>query len=81
MVKKVIIFDKNIQNIKKILNLFFNKIETQNIKTFVATNEKEIQEIEQLNDINLILINKNLNYIYIYISKNNTSVFYYRKQY
>lgn len=79
MVKKVIIFDKNIQNIKKILNLFFNKIETQNIKTFVATNEKEIQEIEQLNDINLILINKNLNYIYI--SKNNTSVFYYRKQY
>lgn len=65
MVKKVIIFDKNIQNIKKILNLFFNKIETQNIKTFVATNEKEIQEIEQLNDINLILINKNLNYIYI----------------
>ena len=79
MGKKVIIFDKNIQNIKKILNLFFNKIETQNIKTFVATNEKEIQEIEQLNDINLILINKNLNYIYI--SKNNTSVFYYRKQY
>ncbi|MGN1384336.1 MAG: hypothetical protein ACI4XD_03470 [Clostridia bacterium] len=77
MVKNIIIVDKNIQNIKKIINTIVNKIEIQNIKTFVATDRYEIQEINRLNDISLILINKNLNYIHHF--ENNFSVFYYRR--
>lgn len=77
MEKNIIIVDKNMQNIKKIINVIINKIDNQDIKTFVATNNYEIQEIDQSNNISLILINKNLNYTYH--SKNNSPVFYYRR--
>lgn len=76
MEKNIIIVEQNIESIKKIINLFINKIENPNIKTFVATNKHEIKELEQSNNINLILINKNLNYIYH--SKNNLPILYYR---
>lgn len=71
----IIIADKNIQNIKIIMNNIINKLEAKDIKTFVANNKIEIQEIENSNKVNLILINENLNFIY---SSNNCSVFYYR---
>ena len=63
MNKYIIIVDNNIQNIKSIINSIMNRIENQNIKSFVATDKLEIQEIEQSNDISLILINKKLNFI------------------
>lgn len=45
-IKNIIIVDKNIQNVKKIINEVINKIKNQNIKTFVATDKYEIQKIE-----------------------------------
>ncbi len=77
MNKYIIIVDNNIQNIKSIINSIMNRIENQNIKSFVATDKLEIQEIEQSNDISLILINKKLNFIYN--SENNSSILYYRR--
>ena len=77
MVKNIIIVEQNIESIKNIINLFVNKIENQNIKTFVATSKHEIKELEQSNDISLILINKNLNYTYH--SENNLPIFYYQR--
>lgn len=74
-IKNIIIVDKNIQNVKKIINEVINKIKNQNIKTFVATDKYEIQKIEQANDTNLILINKDLKNMYK--SQNNIPVFYY----
>lgn len=76
MTKNIIIVDQNIQNIQKIINISVNRIHIQNIKTFVATNKKQIKEIEKTNDISLILINKNLNYKYY---KKDCPIFYYRR--
>ena len=76
MQKNIIIADKNLKNIKHIINNIVNKIDNQNIKTFVATNKYEIQKIYELNNINLILINENLDCIYN--SDNNYPIFYYR---
>lgn len=77
MNKYIIIVDNNVQNIKNIINGIMNRIENQNIKSFVATDKCEIQEIEQLNDISLILINRKLNFIYN--SENNSPTLYYRR--
>lgn len=77
MSRNIIIADKNLNNIKHIINDIINNIENQNIKTFVATSKYEIQEIYELNNINLILINKNLDCIYH--SNQKTSILYYRR--
>ncbi len=79
MSQNIIIADKNLNTIKRIINDIVNNIENKNIKTFVATNKYEIQEIYELNNINLILINENLNYIYN--SNIKTPIFYYRRYY
>lgn len=77
MNKNIIIVDKNIQNIKRIINQSINKIDTQKIKTFVTTNMDEIQEIEKTNDISLILINKTLKDTYY--SQKGYPLLYYRR--
>lgn len=77
MSRNIIIADKNLNNIKHIINDIINNIENQNIKTFVATSKCEIQEIYELNNINLILINENLDCIYH--SNQKTSILYYRR--
>lgn len=77
MIKNIIIVDKNIQNIKRIINGPINKIDSQKIRTFVATNKDEIQGIEKTNEISLILINESIKNIYY--SKNNYQIFYYRR--
>lgn len=77
MPRNIIIADKNLKNIKRIINDIINNIENQNIKTFVATSKYEIQEIYELNNINLILINENLDCIYN--SNQKTPILCYRR--
>lgn len=77
MPRNIIIADKNLKNIKRIINDIINNIESQNIKTFVATSKYEIQEIYELNNINLILINENLDCISN--SNQKTPTLYYRR--
>lgn len=71
----IIIADNNIQSVKYLLNSIVNKIENQDIKTFIATSAYEIHEIDIANSVDLILLNKNLNIIDIF----NCPVFYYRR--
>lgn len=42
---KIIIADKNIKNIKFIMNKIINSIEEINIKSYVATTEEELLKI------------------------------------
>ncbi len=77
MTKNIIIVDKNIQNIKRIINQSINKIDTQKIKTFVATNKDEVQGIEKTNDISLILVNEALKNTYY--SRKSYPLLYYRR--
>lgn len=61
----IIILDDNIQNIQYILNVILNQLENTNIKTFVATNIKEINKIIEQCKIDILLISsdkiKNIN--------------------
>lgn len=54
---KIIIADKNIKNIKFIMNKIINSIEEINIKSYVATTEEELLKILSENEINVILFN------------------------
>lgn len=55
---KIIIADKNIQNIEYVLNKIINK--RNNFKTYVATTNEEILDIISNTQINAILSNKEL---------------------
>lgn len=56
---KIILADKKVQNIKKILNNIINK--RNNFKTYVATTEEELKDILSKNEIMGILVSKNFN--------------------
>lgn len=65
----IIIADENINNIKYIMNTVLGKIENSTIKTFVATNIEEINEIITCYKSDLILLNTKLkNHINININ-------------
>lgn len=68
---KIILADKKVQNIKKILNNIINK--RNNFKTYVATTEKELKDILSKNEIIGILVNKNFN---INIKETYVPIFY-----
>ncbi len=55
---KIVILDKDFENIKFVINKIINNIEEINIIPYVATTEEEVLNITSKNEINAILANK-----------------------
>lgn len=55
---KIVILDKEFENIKFVINKIINNIEEINIISYVATTEEEVLNITSKNEINAILANQ-----------------------